>query len=101
MDMMKLQIRNGPMLYCFDHPNKEIEFYCRLHNELLCCLCVWEHSEHKSLVKVCIPKDLRTHTEDLKVAMGKMQEGVIDRIKHAREQLQKLKEARGKVLKAD
>ena len=43
----------GPQVFCFEHEHKEVEFYCRKHNELLCSLCVWEHSDHRALVKVC------------------------------------------------
>lgn len=51
-----LTISNGPQIYCHEHEHKEIEFYCRKHNELLCSLCVWDHSDHKALVKVCTHK---------------------------------------------
>lgn len=61
MDLLKASSK-GPSIFCHEHENKEVEFYCRKHDQLLCSLCVWEHSEHRALVKVCTHKDIKTHT---------------------------------------
>ena len=73
-------IPKGPQVFCFEHEHKEVEFYCRKHNELLCSLCVWELSDHRALVKVCTHKDLKNHTDLLKSSLDGMHQNIVDKI---------------------
>jgi hypothetical protein len=54
LDLLKsVNVGKGPSIFCHEHEHKDVEFYCRKHDELLCSLCVWDHSDHRALVKVC------------------------------------------------
>ena len=70
----------GPAVYCFEHEHKDVEFYCRKHDALLCSLCVWEHSDHRVLVKVCTLKEIKAHTELLRNSLNKMHGEIVEKI---------------------
>ena len=74
-------------MFCFEHEHKEVEFYCRKHNELLCSLCVWEHSDHRALVKVCTHKDIKTHSDLLRKSLYDMNKNIIEKIEKGRDNL--------------
>jgi hypothetical protein len=75
-----LSMSKGPAVFCFEHEHKDVEFYCRKHNELLCSLCVWEHSDHRALVKVCTQKEIKNHTELLKKSLENMHSSIVEKI---------------------
>jgi hypothetical protein len=59
-------------IYCTEHEGKDIEFYCLKDHILLCSLCVWDHSDHRSVVKVCTQKDINKYTGKLRESLDKM-----------------------------
>lgn len=79
--------QKGPSVYCHEHEHKEVEFYCRKHDELLCSLCVWDHSDHRGLVKVCTQKEVKHHTDSISKALDSMKEHIVDKIERGRQML--------------
>jgi hypothetical protein len=75
----------GPQVFCHEHEHKDVEFYCRKHNQLLCSLCVWEHSDHKAMVKVCTQKEINNHTQLLRSSLEKMHEEIIEKIEKGKQ----------------
>jgi len=59
-------------MLCEEH-DKEVEFYCLKHNQLLCSLCVWDHSEHKTQVKLMQGNDLDEYVTILEKYLDRMQ----------------------------
>ena len=68
------------MLFCGEHNNKEIEFYCTRDCQLLCTLCMWDHSDHKEKVKACIDKDVMIFVEKLEMQIDLLHTHTVDHI---------------------
>ena len=86
LELLKQQIvSKGPAIFCHEHEHKEVEFYCRKHDDLLCSLCVWEHSDHRPLVKVCTQKEIQQHTNLIKEAIDEMQTQIVEKIEKGKQ----------------
>jgi len=72
-----LEMNKRSEVYCKNHEDKPVEFYCSIHNELICSLCVWDHADHKYCVKACLSKDIIQYVECLKVELNKMEETIL------------------------
>jgi hypothetical protein len=84
---VSISSNKGPQVFCFEHEHKDVEFYCRKHDELLCSLCVWEHSDHRALVKVCTQKEVKNHTELLRKSLESMHASIVDKIELGKQTL--------------
>jgi len=45
---------------------------------------VWEHSDHRALVKVCTQKEIKQHTELLRKSLENMHSNIVDKIEQGR-----------------
>jgi hypothetical protein len=77
-------------VYCHEHPEKPVEFYCFMHSLLLCNLCVWDHAEHKNSVKVCVEKDILKYVTALKKELEIMSSQIYDDMDRAEQMLYKI-----------
>lgn len=78
-------------MFCGSHDEKEVEFYCMEHNELCCGLCVWDHADHKSKVKICTVNDIRMHSELLSKSLGDANDYIIREVAKAKEKIADIK----------
>jgi hypothetical protein len=46
---------------------------------------VWDHSDHRPLVKVCTFKEIKTHTDLLEKSLKQMSEEINDKIEKSKE----------------
>lgn len=79
LEMLRMSVK-PPQVFCHLHEEREIEFYCMDHDELLCGLCVWEHSDHKNRVKVCTVQDIKKHTDLVKKSLDSMHEDIMKKV---------------------
>ena len=43
---------------CSKHNKEMIKFICDEHKEFMCCLCMWDHSNHKDSTRIYLEEDL-------------------------------------------
>jgi hypothetical protein len=60
-----------------------VEFYCSKDGQLLCSLCMWDHSEHKEKVKCCREKDIMAMISKLEKELENLHNYSIDNILQA------------------
>lgn len=61
-------------LYCPEHSNREVEFYCAVDGDLLCQSCTWEHSDHSKSIKVINYQMLLDYQNVLKFYLSNMKD---------------------------
>jgi len=71
------QCYEKPQFYmCSKHINEAIKFRCSDHNELLCCLCMMDHFDHKNSIKIFVESDLIQDIEMIEQKLDQIKEKI-------------------------
>ena len=65
MDLLKEKQQKKMKIYCSKHKGEKIKYKCNLHSELLCPLCLFEHSEHKKYTEIYTQNEIIEDAEKL------------------------------------
>lgn len=88
MEDPQQQFEEKPLVvFCSDHNNKSIEFFCLRDDMLLCSLCMWDHSDHKHLVKSVNEEDLLAFVDKLEKKLELLHQHRLDQIVQAKQLL--------------
>ena len=65
---------------CSKHQKEVIKFVCDEHKEFMCCLCIWDHSNHKDSTRIYLEDDLMQDLDKIEIKLKEMS-SVIDSLK--------------------
>jgi hypothetical protein len=68
-----VNVSPGPEL-CFEHPGKEVDYYCEACGEPICLLCIKEHHRHHHCVS--LKEAFRKYQEEVGVFLEPMEEQI-------------------------
>jgi len=68
----------GSKVVCETHNSKEVEYYCKKHDEFLCLNCMLDHVDHKKETKNYCNKQLATQFLEIKEDLIKLKDRVIN-----------------------
>ena len=57
---------------CSKHQKEVIKFVCDEHKEFMCCLCIWDHAEHKKSTRIYLEEELLQDIEKIELKLNEM-----------------------------
>ena len=65
---------------CSKHKNEPMKFICEEYKDFLCCLCIWDHAEHKNSTKIYLEEYLLEDIKKVEQELSQMKE-MLDNLK--------------------